>query len=71
MQMFVAGGTKSHPSQSRKQNVLEVKGPLFFFFFFSGASLKFSKTLLAMSHSFDCDATEMVLTEARFHLVRK
>lgn len=68
MQMFVAGGTKSHPSQSRKQNVLEVKGPLFFF---SGASLKFSKTLLAMSHSFDCDATEMVLTEARFHLVRK
>lgn len=69
MQMFVAGGTKSHPSQSRKQNVLEVKGPLCFFF--SGASLKFSKTLLAMSHSFDCDATEMVLAEARFHLVRK
>lgn len=70
MQMLVAGGTKSHPSQSRKQNVLEVKGPRFFFFF-PGASLKFSKTLLAMSHSFDCDATEMVLAEARFHLVRK
>lgn len=61
MQMFVAGGTKSHPKQSRKQNVLEVKGPLSFF---SGASLKFSKTFLAMSHSFNCDPTGMVLAEA-------
>lgn len=58
--LFV-GGTKSLPKQPKEQNVLEVKGPLSFFL---GPLLQVPRMLFAVSHSFDCVPTEMVLAEA-------
>ena len=66
--VLFAGGTKSHPKQSREQNVPEVKGPLSFSL---GLLLQVPKTLFTMSHSFDCVSTEMVLAEDLFYFVRK
>lgn len=55
--VIFAGSTKSHPKQSREQNVLEVKVPISFFL---EPRLLVPKMLFTMSDSYDCSYREGV-----------